>query len=95
MVTDSILSLDNQLVHYLVMRYIHRGKKKLYIKPLSPRKTLTQAVNMLLFIIIYNTKASLNRCKQLMMHVVSYWTTQGLCVGDNLNMHCFSAPSKP
>lgn len=50
---------------------------------------------MLLFIIIYNTKASRNRCKQLLMYVVSYWTTQGLCVGDNLNMHCFSAPSKP
>lgn len=27
--------------------------------------------------------------------VVSYWTTQGLSVGDHLNMHCFSAPSKP
>lgn len=38
--------------------YIYiEGKKNLYIKALSPRKTLKQAVNMLLFIIffIYNT----------------------------------------
>lgn len=62
------------------------------MKALSPRKTLKQAVNMLLCIHLFTTHMlTLNLC----MQIVIDWTTQGLGVGYDLNMHSFSAPSKP